>query len=368
LKMVRHEIISESQKNNISFQLATSEHAFDAVLFHNSYYGTARSPKDWLWEYKTYKPDKSVFVFAKHAGKIIATQGMLPICVQCGQETIFCGKSESTLLLSEYRGTLLMQNLYEYAVGYCIEGGMRFIWGFTPAVKAFNKFGFVSYKGVRTMVRRGNIWAGIRLKLRNKSPMWRRIAATGKLILKHYLSRNNVATNVFHGASNYELRRGITDETCLKALFSRLKLQNNSLIYIRYDQEYFKWRVRENPSIQYTEYQVYNGNELKAFAIVALVRGILSISDLTSEDENAAALLLQTILHDFSKIAAEYHILINTQDILNQGVLKQLYKFKFSAGGTWNLVVRDLTKGKNKEIFDVRNWHINGLWTEGYSM
>jgi len=45
-----------------------------------------------------------------------------------------------------------------------------------------------------------------------------------------------------------------------------------------------------------------------------------------------------------------------------------LYKFKFSAGGAWNLVVRDLTKGKNKEIFDVRNWHINGLWTEGYSM
>lgn len=366
--MAEREINSDSQKNNISFQLATSEHAFDAALFHNSYYGTARSPKDWLWEYKTYKPTKSVFVFAKHTDKIIATQGMLPIYVQCGKETIFCGKSESTLSLSAFRGTLLMQNLYEYAVGYCIEGGMRFIWGFTPAVKAFKKFGFVSYEGVQVMVRPGNIWAGIRVRLRNRSPLWYRIASVGKLILKHCLSRNNVTTNQFHSAHNYELKQQITDETHLNNLFDRLSRKNKNAIYIKYDQEYLKWRVRENPNIKYVEYQVYNSTDLKAYAIVALVRGILSISDLTSEDENATALLLQTILKDFNETAAEYHILINTQDTLSQSVLKQLCKFKFFVGGTWNLVVRDLTEDKNKEILDICNWHINGLWTEGYSM
>jgi len=361
-------VISQSEQRNIEYQLANTLHASDMVNFHNSYYKTARKPEDWLWEYKTYKPEKAVISFAKDFDKIIATQGMLPIYMKIGAKTILSGKSESTLLLPAYRGTQLMQDLYEYAVENCIERGMQLIWGFTPAIKAFRKFGFESYPVVQTMVRPGNIWAGVRLRLKRKNPLWRRMGSLGKLIFTHFLLGKNKAINQFQKKDEYELRRGGADENCLKAFFDRVKSQHKNTIFIRYDQEYLKWRVREHPFIKYAEYQVYSRADLRAYAIVALVNGILSISDLTSEDEKATSLLLYTILKDFGKKAAEFNFLVNAQDILNQSVLKQLYKYGFSVKSTSNLVVRDLTKGNNEEIFDIRNWHINGLWTEGYSM
>ena len=135
------------------------------VDFHNSYYGTKRRPEDWLWEYITYNPDKAVAVFATDSGKIIATQGMLPIYLVIGKKTVLAGKSESTLLLPTYRGTQIMQNLYEYAVGHCINNGMQFIWGFTGALTAFKKFGFTTYPDIQMMTRPGNIWIGIHKRL-----------------------------------------------------------------------------------------------------------------------------------------------------------------------------------------------------------
>ncbi len=355
------------KKNNIIFHLATSKQASDMVAFHNSYYGKSRSPKDWLWEYQGYDAKKAVSTFATDSDKIIATQGMLPIYMKVGTKTILSGKSESTLLIPAYRGTQLMQGLYEYAIENCIERKMKFIWGFTPAVQAFKNFGFKSYPDIRVMMRPCNLWVGIRLRLNNGSLPWRRIASIGKLMLRHFLFKKNLTVNQFH-EKEYKLRREIADEISLKALFDRLTKQHKKAIFIQYDQKYLKWRVRKHPFIKYIEYQVYCCSELKAFAIVALHMGVLSISDLTSEDENATSFLIHTILDDFSEKAGEIRCLLNTKDILSQGVLKQLCKSGFSTSDTWNLVVRDLTNGDHEEIFDICNWHINGLWTEGYSM
>lgn len=358
----------ELRRQNITYNLATSKNASDMVSFHNSYYGTVRKTNDWLWEYRTYDKNKSVFAFATDNGKIIATQGMLPINIMIGSKTVLSGKSESTLLLPLYRGKRVMEQLYDYAANNCIANGMQFIWGFTPAVNAFKKYGFNSHQGIQCMVKRGNIWTAMRLISSRQLPIWRRVSAIGKFFIKYCLSENKLNHKPFHGTAKYELRRGIVDQTCLKAFFDRLNLRNRNAIFIRYDEEYLKWRVREHPFIKYVEYQVYGGNDLKAFAIVALIDGILSISDLTSEDDDATSILLYTIIEDYYKKAMEFCLLVNTQDTLNQGVLKQLPKFGFSARDPWNLIVRDLTNGDIKETVDIRNWHISGLWTEGYSM
>lgn len=355
-------------EQHFQYQLVTSKQASNIVQFHNSYYGTARRPIDWLWEYKTYKPTKSVFVSAKVNEKIVATQGMLPIYIQIRGKLILSGKSENTLLLPEYRGTGVMKKLYEFAVENCIANEMQFLWGFTTAVKAFESYGFQSFEGVQLLARRGDFWIILKTILNNGSPLRRRVVQIGKLILKISLSLQNVTLNQFNCTTEYELRRELTYEDDLKDLFDRLALKNKNAIFIKYDKEYLKWRVREHPFIKYIEYQVYSSNSLKAFAIVSLSNNILSISDLTSEDNNATGLLLNTILKDFNKKAIEFRILINTQDILNQDVLRQLFKFGFSAGNKWNFIVRNLIKDNNDDIFNIHNWHINGLWTEGYAM
>ncbi len=168
----------ELEQPKVEFGLATSRDALDLVNFHNSYYGTRRKPEHWLWEYETYEPEKAVFVFAKDNGKLIATQGMIPIYMEVGTECVLSGKSENTLLLPPYRGTTTMRSLYEYAVENCVDCGMQFIWGFTGAVKAFEKFGFTNYPDIQMMVRPGNIWVDIVSRIKTKTPLYRRIGFT----------------------------------------------------------------------------------------------------------------------------------------------------------------------------------------------
>jgi hypothetical protein len=52
----------------------------------------------------------------------------------------------------------------------------------------------------------------------------------------------------------------------------------------------------------------------------------------------------------------------------SEDLFEQLRQFGFTPSYTWLFAVRDLTGGRLKQIFDVGNWHFNGLWTEGYSM
>lgn len=356
------------KNKKIEFRLATSSNAVEMVDFHNSYYGTKRRPEDWLWEYITYNPDKAVAVFATDSGKIIATQGMLPIYLVIGTKTVLAGKSESTLLLPTYRGTQIMQNLYEYAVGHCINNGMQFIWGFTGALTAFKKFGFTTYPDIQMMTRPGNIWIGIHKRLTRKTSILNRIGSAGKFVLRYFVVKRRKIDSQYYNKEKYELRRGICDSFPIKEMYRRLSIKHKNLIMIKYDYRYLQWRVFEHPFIKYDIYQVLCGHELKAYAIVAFYEGIVSVSDLTSEDKYSSFLLLDAILKDYGKKAGEFRFLGNTKDVLAQDVFKQLCQFGFSVIGNWNFVLRDLTEGDNGQIYNMHNWHINGLWTEGYSM
>ena len=159
----------ELAERRMEYRLAGPGDAAALVAFHNSYYGTDRTPEHWLWEYETYVPSKSVFACAEDSGKIIATQGMIPIPVQVGTGSVLSGKSESTLLLPAYRGSSLMADLYEYAVHNCGERGMQFLWGFTGAVKAF--WLWVVHFPVVQAMRPGNIWIDALSRLRLTGPV-----------------------------------------------------------------------------------------------------------------------------------------------------------------------------------------------------
>ena len=107
---------------------------------------------------------------------------------------------------------------------------------------------------------------------------------------------------------------------------------------------------------------------LHAYALVAVFEGVASISELTSEDRYGTSLLLSTILKDYAKKVGRFYFLGNPKDFLAQDIFDQLHRFGFSLYSNWNFGLRDLTGRRNEQIFDIRNWHVNGLWTEGYSM
>ena len=86
----------------------------EAISIHNVAYGDKRTPEQWIWEYKSNYPDLFVFTVIEDDGRIVGTQGMIPIYINIKGKRYLSGKSENSLLNPEYRGGTLFQELYEF--------------------------------------------------------------------------------------------------------------------------------------------------------------------------------------------------------------------------------------------------------------
>jgi hypothetical protein len=355
----------------IEFGLATPRDFLDLIDFHNSYYGENIKLEDWLWEFQRYEPSKMVFALAEHHNKVVATQGMLPIYMRVKAERVLSGKSESSLCLQTYRGTNTFRDLYEYAVRACIDRGMHFLWGFTDAVRAFERIGFNIFQEIEVLTRPGNVKLEVFSILQGKLPLWRvplwhRFGSVTKLLLKTMFVRNIRTIPQIKEETGYKIEKGSICDQHLRELYERVTSKYKNAICIECDQSYLSWRIREHPVLRYDEYQVYQGAKLRAYAFVVLSDGIAHISDFLSEDSYATSLLLHTILKDYAKKVGRFQFLGNPRDLLAEDVFGQLHKFGFSVIHRRNFVVRDLIGSTNDQLLDIRNWHITGLWSEGY--
>ena len=70
----------------------------DAVSFHNEVEGEDRTAEEWIWEYKGHYPNLYVYSVAEDGGKIVGSQGMLPIYTNIEGENCLAAKSESLFL------------------------------------------------------------------------------------------------------------------------------------------------------------------------------------------------------------------------------------------------------------------------------
>jgi len=345
----------------------TLDQVFELVSFHNSNYGTNRKVDHWLWQYTGYDASKSVFTIARDHFKLIATQAMMPYYLTTKNGDILSGKSENTLLLLQYRNIGIMEKLYEYAVEYCGNCGMKLLWGFTPAVKAFSKFRFTSYEALETYEKPGlNFLYGIVSRFKQKDKAWRKYGSIGKYLVKYLLAIKRIPE--VEKKSGYEVSYERIGLNSFDKLYSRLRIQSPDMITLPYDERFLAWRIRRHPFFNYREYQVMHGKELRAYAFVVLNQGTLYISDLTSEDNHSTHILLYKILKDYFKYTEKFIIKVNPTDVLAQGEIMVLKKLGFIPCQTENLVLR-LLSDENLEVFKtISNWHINGLWTEGYKM
>jgi hypothetical protein len=355
---------------NVDFAIASRQDAVELVAFHNSYYGHKRKPEHWLWEYQTNEPDKGFVLIARYHGKLIATLGRIPMYLEIGSDCVLTAKGENVLVLPEYRGCRVMAKLYEYGINPCIEGGIQLLWGITAtAAPVFKKIRSLVFPGPVFMIRPGNLRADIASIMAGKTSWWIKSTLIAKSIFNSIFLRGHIPDISGSEYAGYRvLERTRCNEDDLKALYARLREKYGHLIALRLDHKYLNWRIREHPFFKYDEYQVYQGNQLRAYAFVTSSKARISITDLTSEDNNATLLLLHTILTNY-KQAGRFIFLYNPSDLVGQSVFAQLQRFGFrQSGNMGSLLLAFLTLAKSEFILDMRNWHINGLWTEGYAM
>jgi GNAT superfamily N-acetyltransferase len=132
----------------IEIRLLQDDELYFANRFFNETYKTNRSDKDFTWEFLNGPAGKALYVAAIDTAvtdrlKIVGIQCAIPLEMMCNDGTIILtAKSEDTLVDPAYRGQKLFERMYDLLFQASRDRGIKYIWGFTPAVKAFERIGF----------------------------------------------------------------------------------------------------------------------------------------------------------------------------------------------------------------------------------
>jgi GNAT superfamily N-acetyltransferase len=132
----------------ITIRLLRDDEIQLANNFFNAIYQTNRPLVNFRWEFLEGPFGKAIYVVAiddsvTDTVKIVGIQCAIPIELINGLgERVLTAKSEDTLVDPAYRGQKIFERMYDLLFEACRAAGIRYIWGFTPAKKAFERIGF----------------------------------------------------------------------------------------------------------------------------------------------------------------------------------------------------------------------------------
>jgi GNAT superfamily N-acetyltransferase len=341
---------------------------------HNAEFGDHRTPEQWMWEYKGNTSDQSVFAVMKDSGKVVGTQGMIPIYLNIGGHRYLSGKSENTLLDVRYRGRGLSSVLYRSALSMCESKRMCCVWGFTPVASAVNllrSMGFTIYPNAvcqLTLILKMPDWQFMSSILHSRSNLVTRIARCLGVVLLYLYSRTFICTNVCVGAT-FSLEEQVRTQIDIERIYERLREKVSDLIHIAQDEEYLSWRIANNPHHGYVTYFAYEGALLKGYCYVAFPnKREAYISDFTFEDYRTGEFLLTRILDTLHKRrSTSVSFAGNANNELSRNAFALLKKHGFVKVFSESFVLKQMSTDSPSFLTNIANWYLNGLWTEGYT-
>lgn len=342
---------SKSNKSLIGF--------LDSVLNHD-----VNQPV-WEWEFNTIKD--TVFTVAKDGDKVVGTQSMLPVTLFAQGTKYSTAKSETSYLSPDYRGQKIFEKLYALAVDETVANGTKFIWGFTPAVKAWKKnLNFHVYEeSMSEVVAQVNSY-----KLSNIFNKSRNVfygLAKYALINFDYIQRSSRIKKIFRTSSTYDVSNTLKNKDDISKLINSVK--SNTLIYIDINEEYMAWRVKNNPAVKYHELYFYEGVQLAGYLVYSIQGSCISISDATF---NLDLNVLKYMIKYVSRLNNDCH-LVKYWGNADCDINKPIFRILEDSGGkiekdkSRNFVYQVYDERLNKGDFsNMKNWYVNGLWTEGF--
>lgn len=343
------------------------------ISFHNARYRDRRTVEKWTWEYKGMYPDVFVFTIIRDNGNVVGTQGMIPIFINVKGERHLSGKSENSLLDSKYRGTTFFKDLYEFAVSRCKEKGMCCIWGFTSAARVWREklHFYVNEDCMCECTLLLTLRPILSELLGSRDTIVRKLAFSLEAMYLYLSSRIFRTRSMKKTAKNiFSIIKHPKSANDVGALYKRLRLRNPHLIHIDQDEKYLSWRVFKNPNIKYRTFFVYEGGLLRAYCYLVTDDKRAYLTDFTSEIDAAGVFLIRNLLRmSKNERIARFSFLGNARNSLMASTFNLLKAFGFIKRSVFYMpfVLRNLSHKNEKPLYDIRNWYLNALWTEGYT-
>lgn len=132
----------------ITIRLLQDQEVELANAFFNQVYQTNRPIENFRWEFINGPFGKAIYIVAVDDSittptKIVGIQCAIPIeLISSKSKIVLTAKSEDTLVDPSYRGQKIFERMYELLFSECMKEGIQYLWGFTPAQKAFERIGF----------------------------------------------------------------------------------------------------------------------------------------------------------------------------------------------------------------------------------
>jgi GNAT superfamily N-acetyltransferase len=335
--------------------------------FFNRIYGTDRSVEHFRWEFLRGPNGPALYVAAfddsnSNEQKVVGIQCVIPIQFQnVHGDVIMTGKSEDTLVDPQYRGQKIFERMYELLFEECKKAGIKYIWGFTPARKAFDRITFeVPFQAQQAL-----------------------------LVFKPYKAYRYLSS-LNPGNKSFDKLKiaGLTALSALQLLFTRVRPTQNlvvkathvgdkqqvfrelwgspSLYFLRMDASYVKWRILENPcNNAYSNYQFFSGDTLVADVIVNL-RGTLGYIEQIIFKEQLSEKLKQEVVQHVINIMRPQADLIRVLCFdANEELKSQMAAFKAAGFVVLNRGAHFVWKATDEAILDPGNVFLTRLFTQG---
>jgi GNAT superfamily N-acetyltransferase len=228
--------------------LAESENEL-ANNFFNEVYHTNRTIENFQWEFIQGPKGKAIYVVAvdnleKSFVKIIGIQCAIPIeLMSVDGHYVLTGKSEDTLVHPGYRGQKLFEKMYDLLFEECKKAGIKYIWGFTPALKAFERLGFEApFKTTQALLVLKPLKAfGHLVKLNPANKTLDKFKVLGLTLISYVAGWQRLFIKA--ASAPVEEVPPSSKEDIIKSFYAH----KNTLYFLRMNEAYLYWRLIKNP-------------------------------------------------------------------------------------------------------------------------
>lgn len=262
--------------------------------FFNTIYKTNRSIDNFKWEFLEGPFGKAIYVIAidnsKNA-KVIGIQCAIPIeLVNPKGEKVLTAKSEDTLVDPEYRGQKIFERMYDLLFLECKKAGIHYIWGFTPAKKAFERIGFdVPFKTEQALLVFKPFKSYRYLKQLNPNNKAIDNIKIFVLSLFSWLKGKGVRNS----RSEFKLNGTSIEETNTFGQFYK----NENYFTLHLTPTYLNWRLARNPfKNTYQSYSIVRNDNLILSSLINIRESVSYIEQMFYDNEDNAKIALNKLV------------------------------------------------------------------------
>lgn len=320
-----------------------------------------RDPRFFDHEYRTFRPDLSVFIQARLDGRLIGTQGVVPYPLSIGGRPLMSGRTERAMVAPQWRTGGLFAQLMRTCTSRAADKGHDLLWGMTGLKVPFQHNGFLFfdrfYEHALMCISPAHVAADLRTQQAGRMTLAKLAAAAPSLCLRAAAS---VARRADLDVVSRPRRDADVDE-----LYRQLR-GRMPLVVMRHTPAFLDW-MRGGRALE--TYYAYDGQALAAYAYVDVSGGTTAtILDLASRDAESLRALLRAIVHATTPRGVAFlYVSYNVTNPLLARQRNWLIRsgfVPFHRGG--GFVVRPLRFQDYNYLGDLSRWYIMRLWNVLY--